>query len=959
MKRGYTLALSLGLSLAALASSVTRVALAEPAAGAEKAASKAADEKPAGEKPVDIDSLEHLLADRINEAVSSGRLSPQEAAEFKQQLELVGESEASYRATDGHLNSWENLKLAMDLDHIERMLEYRLRDRRIAYLDLAPQRADLHRRLADALAAGRITKEQADAVKHRLANVARLEALLEKSDRVDALAILSLWLELDRLALHLEHESQERAVSAIDIETKTQALEKEIASSESAGKLPAEAAKEMRDRLARVKSMEILFKQSGLTPEMKLLLAIELERLSDRIARRASGGDAAPVDTAALQKELDKRIAYQVLVGALTPQEAARLLRSLNEIETWRKNTEQAHKGLSEQDKQQMTLDLERLAETIDSRSHHPSVTWPGLDAFQARYDMRVADGLAAQRLTEEQAKSLQAEADRLNEQEKKDSLSDGGLTADEAINLCQEVQRVSAVLDRNLTDRKIDVPDVVVMAKDTDALLARAVNEGRLCVGDAKELKDKLELVGRQLDLLNGPQPAGGKRTTAGAGSTAIAGADLTPDRLKLFIGCELEIIGAAINRALKGMPEEIQSLREKRTQVFRDINEGLGQGRLTPKQSQDLLAEVRKLMRDEEDAKTSGGGMSADESIRLSEAYDKLDIQVHLQMADSAIPFYRLDDHRKQIEGAIFWALTGGKLSAEAADNLLTRLSHIRERAAKGRATAGGLSYGEKLKVAYEMDRVNNVLAQQLSSDSIILPSVGDQLNAAESRIAAALVAGHLNTAEAQKLKERLDTMAGLAQVMKSTGRGISYAEVLVLTDELRALANEIDEYIVSKSAQHADIDTLQAQLENQIKAAKSRGHVNDDEAGDLLEDLQRTADSEAAFRVSGEGLDYAEALTLYLDLERIGTRLAGLTKATVQPSDIEKRHLELTNRINKEIAGKKISAKDALALRKELERIQKLARTYKSAPGGMSPAQARQLNSDLDRFSQRIWQ
>src|SRR5688572_12557323 len=196
MKRAYTVAVTVALAAATTLGTV-------PVFGQ-------ALQAPERKQAADIDSLERDIANRVNEAVTAGRLSPEEAADFHQQLHFVAESEASYRAADGDLNSWETLKLALDLDHVARMLEYRLRDRRIAFRDVTPRKVEMERRLSQALAANRLSAEQAANIRKELRNIWELERLLSRDGKVDAVDALALWLDLDRVAAQMEHELSER-----------------------------------------------------------------------------------------------------------------------------------------------------------------------------------------------------------------------------------------------------------------------------------------------------------------------------------------------------------------------------------------------------------------------------------------------------------------------------------------------------------------------------------------------------------------------------------------------------------------------------------------------------------------------------------------------------------------------------------------------------------------------------
>ncbi|HEY9868763.1 MAG TPA: hypothetical protein V6D08_06325, partial [Candidatus Obscuribacterales bacterium] len=88
-----------------------------------------------GERQVatgDIDQRQAEIDRLIADAVASGRLTAYEAEDFKSEAARIAAQEAQFRASDGTLDQGEQLQLALDLDRLNRRIEERMSERRIA-----------------------------------------------------------------------------------------------------------------------------------------------------------------------------------------------------------------------------------------------------------------------------------------------------------------------------------------------------------------------------------------------------------------------------------------------------------------------------------------------------------------------------------------------------------------------------------------------------------------------------------------------------------------------------------------------------------------------------------------------------------------------------------------------------------------------------------------------------------
>lgn len=86
--------------------------------------------------------------------------------------------------------------------------------------------------------------------------------------------------------------------------------------------------------------------------------------------------------------------------------------------------------------------------------------------------------------------------------------------------------------------------------------------------------------------------------------------------------------------------------------------------------------------------------------------------------------------------------------------------------------------------------------------------------------------------------------------------------------------------------------DIDARQSELDKLISENQVKGTLSLEDAHSLKSELERVALAEAAFRISDESINYAEAINLVLDLERIKARLNTLSnrKMSAAPAKTE---------------------------------------------------------------------
>lgn len=114
-----------------------------------------------------------LLEKRLNDGYSAGRLEQAQYEKYKLEMKRVADQEAVFRASDGNLSLWENMRLQFELDRIMKEIELSFTDRKTGSIDVVARRDEIRGRLAYAYMQGRLTKQEHDSIELTLNQLTR------------------------------------------------------------------------------------------------------------------------------------------------------------------------------------------------------------------------------------------------------------------------------------------------------------------------------------------------------------------------------------------------------------------------------------------------------------------------------------------------------------------------------------------------------------------------------------------------------------------------------------------------------------------------------------------------------------------------------------------------------------------------------------------------------------------
>jgi hypothetical protein len=161
---------------------------------------------------------------------------------------------------------------------------------------------------------------------------------------------------------------------------------------------------------------------------------------------------------------------------------------------------------------------------------------------------------------------------------------------------------------------------------------------------------------------------------------------------------------------------------------------------------------------------------------------------------------------------------------------------------------------------------------------------------------------------------------------------------------------------------------IDTRRGEFDTVIKSIRTGGTYDEATISGLMSDLDRVNAQYTAYRSSGRALTYAEELSLAVQLNALGDRLAPFSKTTVftpligarfvstdgtlvMVDSLGGRNLAMQKRIDAEYAGGRLTNNQVARLKKDLNEITTMQARYTKG-GVLKDSKKKYVTEKLDR-------
>ncbi len=804
---------------------------------------------------------------RILDAISSGRLSSQQGGDLKRQFESILDIEAQFRAEPDRFTHWQIIKIHSLLDRLSGQVEASMGDRDLAAVDLEFARQDLLKRIDLAAQHGRLTPAEVTSVKQRFNRILALEtALRRQNGRLTYADKLMLSIDFDHLAQEIRRQMGDRSITLPEIAKASTNLDLKIQEGVKAGKISETQAAEFRLQLKELQAAEEEMQKSGRADREALIaLGVSAEQIANTVARLLE----PPMSVDARLAKIDHRLGMALDGGELTPMETMQLKEDLDALIAARaasgtaSNTSEVLPALK--------LDLARLESRLDRQLHSPGRVWTGMTAILTNIGARDKAAAAAKRLTEEEAKSISDDLQKLSTRKQQLESSPGGINSAQALELAEDIERLSARLEKTMKDRDMAVPEIDALTKAINNRIAEATMAGDISSGEARSAVLNLG----EINSLKERHKI----------------SDNSLSNREIFnIAFELERLSTNMEEEMHGHAPFFPGVDNRRGQIEALIEEGISSGRLNTAEAMLLKTSLAETATLEKQYRSDSMGLTAEKALEIVGNLEREWQDLDRQLREQAVMTSDLVSLQGNVEKKLRQGFSYGLLTVAEVETLRSSYDNVVDAFNHWRANDGGLSYGERLAFAYGFQRLNAATERQMRVVPLMTPSVDEQRLQAEQRLGAVLASGKLPVKEAQDLKSLLDEIVMSAHQKRRSGGGMSYQESIVISLDLDRLNSRIEQRIAAVKNPLPDIDARQSELDKLITENQNKGTLSPEDAHSLKSELERVALAEAAFRISEESLSYAEAINLVLDLERIKSRVNTLSNRKMSAAPVK---------------------------------------------------------------------
>jgi hypothetical protein len=314
-------------------------------------------------------------------------------------------------------------------------------------------------------------------------------------------------------------------------------------------------------------------------------------------------------------------------------------------------------------------------------------------------------------------------------------------------------------------------------------------------------------------------------------------------------------------------------------------------------------------------------------------------------------------LDLRLDQLGDRVSNAVATGILPVERGTQYRAGVDTILNQLWSARRSDGGLTANESLLVANDVNLIAGQLEQELRDLAMPARDVTQKLTDLQTRIGKAVSNGRLTVVQANSLITELERQIAAINNAATNGGGVSHGEGLRFAYDAHRLAAQFETILHNDPVPVTDVAHRAMVLDNRLANALAAGQLSVPQAQQFKTALERVLSSSAAYRDSDTGLSYPEALALAIELDSLGGWMERGIRRDAANRDVDSREGDIQRRIKDLVSGGKLTAKDAEALRVELDRIEESEAAFRVSEEGLNYAEALTLTLDLDRLSARV--
>jgi len=729
------------------------------------------------------DARQAELDKKISDGLASGKLTADEAQQLKQEFNRIADREAALRESSGHFTTDERLSLLIDLERLNTQIELKMNDSQTASSEnrVSGWRDAIESKISEALAQGKLSPLEAQQFKSGLTRIQTLIRDMEASDgRLTSIEQQTISVEYSMLDTRISKTMLGRDAVWQGITGRVADIEQRISDSALSRRLSDAEAAALRAELQRIKETAASTRRADgtFTLDSSLLVAGDLERLSHKVNQTLHDRTEISVDLEQRKMALDKQVADGVFAGTLTVSEARELDSEVDRVSRREAEFRASQSGLNYRERLALAYDLEQLATRVDEQIRDSEREPVSLQDQKAIVEKNISAALISGRLSNDEARSIKAERDRLNALELQCRSSDGRLTAGESILIASEWDKLRRDLRRQTQDRERDLSNIDVRQAQIQKRIAEGLASGRITHSEANRLNNDFDSIVKQEAQFR-------------ADGGLSYGESLT-------LGISLEQLTRRVETAIANGRINFPDVDSKQRDIDIELAAAVASGRLALKDAQDFRTEIDRIAAAEFAYQQSGGGMSPAEVQMLLTDLDKLQATVDARLKDRKPVWSGIDARRNEINALLSSLEQSKKLKPEELFKFKSELNRINQAHGAFLASGGAIDLAETVSLVNDLDllkrRIDNrsgVIAVHIAWDDID----GRQADL-ERRINLALVRKKVTAIEGQKLKAEFAKIHQAETIFKANDGSLSYFEKMALAGQLDKLNRKLPE-------------------------------------------------------------------------------------------------------------------------------------------------------------------
>lgn len=552
-------------------------------------------------------------------------------------------------------------------------------------VDVSGRMTATEKEILEELAAGRLTKEKADAFKLKLDAIKKLDTQYRGDGKLSIWERMKLILELDTLDKNIQLGLTERKAAITDVPGRQAEVAKKISDALVAGQITSLEATTFNTKLNAVKDQEKSLRADGtLSSTDTLTLSLALDQLNSQIEQSLKVRVIQDPGLDQKKDEIAQKITTLVTSKKLTTEQAQTFVQELERIKTKEKAFKASNNALDSQEILTLALELEQLkGKLIQFAPPVVTAQVKGIDTRQVEIKKLITDGQTNGKLTASQAGELAHEFDRIEALEAMYRI-DGKLSDSEILTLVRDLDSLKKNADKVISEAKEAAPSLKDRKEGLRKKISDAKTAGRIKPATfADELLAELKRIETKETFYN----LDGKLS----------------ETETLIVAHDLDLLNSRFESALQKLP----NIAERKSALETKMNAALASGRLDTKNAEAIRSELTRVNFLENTFKGNDGIIGDNEAVALNREYDSIEKKLDATLPKLPdVAQIRVDLNKKIEQGAAKGTISSTK--AVEYKKELARISEI-EKAFKADKV---LAEWEVMALNRDLDKLSKVL-------------------------------------------------------------------------------------------------------------------------------------------------------------------------------------------------------------------------------------------------------